>query len=64
MKNKQSMVTEEAMTKTVKILFVVLLMVISICILSVKVPETKYVEYTIENLDGSRERVMTFSVGC
>lgn len=53
--------TEENMGKTVKILFAIFIMVISICVFSVKVPEMKYVNETIEKLDDSRDRVMTFS---
>lgn len=47
--------------KITKILFAVFIMVISICVLSVKVPEMEYVNETIENLDESRDRIMTFS---
>ena len=61
MNNKQKLMTEKIMGKAVRILFVVLLMVISICVLSVKVPEMKYMDEAIENLDKSRDRVMTFS---
>ena len=61
MNNKQKFITEKIMGKAVRILFIVLLMVISICVLSVKVPEMKYVDEAIENLDKSRDRVMTFS---
>ena len=61
MNNKQKLITEKIMGKAVKILFVILVMVISICILSVKVPEMKYVTDSIESLDESRDRVMTFS---
>ena len=53
--------TEKIIEKTVKILFLVFLMVISICILAKKIPEMKYVTSSIENLDESRDRVMTFS---
>lgn len=53
--------TEENMGKTAKILFAIFIMVISICVFSVKVPEMKYVNETIEKLDESRDRVMTFS---
>ena len=47
--------------KITKILFAVFIMVISICVLYVKVPEMEYVNETIENLDESRDRIMTFS---
>ena len=57
----KKMITERFMEKAVKILFVMLLMVISICVLSVKVPEMEYVTGAVENLDESRDRVMTFS---
>lgn len=53
--------TEKISGKTVKILFVTLIMVISICVLSVKVPEMKYVSDAVKTLDESRDRVMTFS---
>lgn len=61
MNNKQKLITEKIIGKAVKILFVALLMVISICVLSVKVPEMKYMDEVVENLDESRDRVMTFS---
>lgn len=61
MNNKQKLITEKIIEKAVKILFVILAMVISICVLSVKVPEMEYVTGSIENLDESRDRVMTFS---
>lgn len=61
MSNKQKMMTEKVTGKAVKILFVILLMVISICVLSVKVPDLEYVKDSIECLDESRDRVMTFS---
>lgn len=53
--------TEKIIVKAVKILFAVFVMVISICILERKVPEMEYVSKSIENLDESRDRVMTFS---
>ena len=53
--------TEKLLGKTVKILFVTLIMVISICVLSVKVPEMKYVSDAVKTLDESRDRIMTFS---
>lgn len=53
--------TEKIIGKAVKILFAVFLMVISICVLADKVPETEYVASSIESLDESRDRVMTFS---
>lgn len=53
--------TEKIIEKTVKILFLVFLMVISICVLAEKVPEMEYISKSIENLDESRDRVMTFS---
>ena len=61
MSNKQNLITEKMIGKAIKILMVVLVMVISICVLSVKVPELKYVTESIESLDESRDRVMTFS---
>lgn len=61
MNNKQKLITEKIIEKAVKILFAILVMVISICVLSVKVPEMEYVTGSIENLDESRDRVMTFS---
>ena len=61
MSNKQKMMTEKVTGKAVKILFAILLMVISICVLSVKVPDLEYVKDSIECLDESRDRVMTFS---
>ena len=53
--------TEKILGKTVKILFVTFLVVISICVLSVKVPEMKYMSDAVKTLDESRDRVMTFS---
>ena len=53
--------TEKILGKAVKILLVIFVMVISICVLSVKVPEMEYVTGAVENLDESRDRVMTFS---
>ena len=61
MNNKQKLISEKNVGKAVKILFVTFLMVISICVLSVKVPEMEYVTDSIENLDESRDRIMTFS---
>ena len=61
MKEKQKLMTEKNIEKALKILVVILVMVISICVLSVKVPEMKYVTNAIKNLDESRDRVMTFS---
>ena len=58
---ENKMDTEKIVTKAVKILFAVFLMVISICVLAGKVPEMEYVTNSIENLDESRDRVMTFS---
>lgn len=53
--------TEKILGKTVKILLAVFVMVISILVLADKIPEIKYVTSSIENLDESRDRVMTFS---
>ena len=53
--------TDKIIVKAVKILFAVFIMVISICIFADKVPEMEYVTSSIENLDESRDRVMTFS---
>ena len=58
---ENKMDTEKMVVKAVKILFAVFLMVISICVLAGKVPEMEYVTKSIENLDESRDRVMTFS---
>lgn len=58
---ENKMDTEKIIEKTVKILFLVFLMVISICILEKEIPEMEYVTSSIENLDESRDRVMTFS---
>lgn len=58
---ENKMDTEKIVVKAVKILFAVFLMVISICVLAGKVPEMEYVTKSIENLDESRDRVMTFS---
>ena len=57
----KKLMTEDNLGKITKILFAVFIMVISICVLSVKVPEMEYVNETIENLDESRDRIMTFS---
>ena len=61
MNNKQKLIIEKIIGKAVKILVITLVMVISICVLSVKVPEMEYVTESIESLDESRDRVMTFS---
>lgn len=53
--------TEKIIGKTAKILLAIFIMVISICVLADKVPKTEYVNSSIENLDASRDRVMTFS---
>ena len=53
--------TEKIIGKAVKILLAIFIMVISICVLAQKVPNMEYVTSTIENLDESRDRVMTFS---
>lgn len=53
--------TEKILGKTVKVLLAVFVMVISILVLADKIPEIKYVTSSIENLDESRDRVMTFS---
>ena len=58
---ENKMDTEKMVVKVVKILLAVFLMVISICVLAEKVPEMEYVSNSIENLDESRDRVMTFS---
>ena len=58
---ENKMDTEKMVVKAVKILLAVFLMVISICVLAEKVPEMEYVSNSIENLDESRDRVMTFS---
>lgn len=47
--------------KTMKILIVIFLMVFSMTVLSRKVPETKFVEETIEYLEDSQNTVMKFS---
>ena len=57
----KKLMTEDSLGKITKILFAVFIMVVSICVLSVKVPEMEYVNETIENLDESRDRIMTFS---
>lgn len=49
------------MEKLAKTLFAILIMVISINILTVKIPESDYVKQTIEHLDKSQNTVMTFS---
>ena len=61
MNNEQKVITEKIIGKITKILCVLLIMVISICIMSVKVPEMEYMTEAIESLDESRDRVMTFS---
>lgn len=47
--------------KLAKTLFMILIMVISINVLNVKVPESKYVKQTIEHLEESQNTVMKFS---
>lgn len=47
--------------KTMKILIVIFLMVFSMTVLARKVPETKFVEETIEYLEDSQNTVMKFS---
>ena len=58
---KNKIDTEKMIGKAVKILFAIFIMVISICVLADKIPEMEYVTNSIENLDESRDRVMTFS---
>ena len=53
--------TEKVLGKAIKILLAIFIMVISICVCAEKVPEMKYVTDSIESLDESRDRVMTFS---
>ena len=47
--------------KLAKTLFLMLIMVISINVLTVKIPESKYVQQTIDHLEKSQNTVMTFS---
>ncbi|MBR5268506.1 MAG: hypothetical protein IKU20_09980 [Lachnospiraceae bacterium] len=47
--------------KLAKTLFLILIMVISINVLTVKIPESKYVQQTIDHLEKSQNTVMTFS---
>ena len=47
--------------KLAKTLFLILLMVISINVLTVKIPESNYVQQTIDHLEKSQNTVMTFS---
>lgn len=58
---KQKFETEKVLEKAIKILFALFVMVISICVLSVKVPDMEYMSDAVEYLDESRDRVMTFS---
>ena len=50
-----------ATEKLAKVLFAILIMVISINVLTVKIPESKYIQQTIDYLDKSQNTVMTFS---
>ncbi|MBO5160256.1 MAG: hypothetical protein J6B94_11830 [Lachnospiraceae bacterium] len=47
--------------KLAKILLIVFIMVFSIVVLARKIPETKYVQNTIERLEKSQNTIMTFS---
>jgi len=47
--------------KLAKILFAILIMVISIHVLTVKIPESKYIQQTIDHLEKSQNTIMTFS---
>lgn len=47
--------------KLAKTLFVILVMIFSINVLTVKIPESEYVQQSIEHLDKSQNTVMTFS---
>lgn len=47
--------------KIVRILFVVFIMVFSMNVLFYKIPETKWVQESIESLEKSQETIMTFS---
>lgn len=49
------------MEKIVRILVVVFIMVFSMCVLFYKIPETKWVQESIESLEKSQETIMTFS---
>ena len=61
MKDRDKLDMTKITEKIAKILFSVFIMVLSIYVLAAKVPETKYVKSTIESLDESRNKVMTFS---
>ena len=50
-----------ATEKLTKVLFAILIMVISINVLTVKIPESKCIQQTIDYLDKSQNTVMTFS---
>lgn len=58
---EQKLDKEKVMNKAVRILFAIFIMVISICVLSAKVPKWEYMISSVEKLDESRDRVMTFS---
>ena len=47
--------------KVVRILFVVFVMVLSMNVLFYTIPETKWVQSSIESLEKSQETIMTFS---
>lgn len=61
MNNEQKLDKEKMMGKAVRILTAILIIVISICVCSVKVPKLEYMTSSIEKLDESRDRVMRFS---
>ena len=48
-------------SKLAKILLFVFIMVFSVTVLTRKVPETKYVQHTIERLEKSQNTIMAFS---
>ena len=47
--------------KLAKTLFFILILVISVNVLTVKIPESKYMQQTMEHLEKSQNTVMTFS---
>lgn len=61
MEKNQKMDRTKFMEKLARILVTILIMVLSIHVLAVKVPEMKYIKSSIESLDKSRDTVMSFS---
>jgi len=61
MGDNQKIDKEKVIEKLAKILVAIFFMVLSIHVLSVKVPEMEYIQNSIESLDKSKNTVMVFS---